>query len=188
MKQIGFILILASILLSFTFAGGSKKGHIIDNMGNRIQGTFGTITAKKVEFYHSDNPKKKVKYDAKDIQGFVIEDEGEEPLVFESVKFTSMADPFALSGNIFISVYKKGEKLGLYYLTTGQPEGEWAVKRFGTDENPISMSGKTLMWKKKGSEFFNGCPAVAKKIENGELGYKVEDLVKIYTEYENCGK
>ncbi|WMJ74671.1 hypothetical protein RCC89_16075 [Cytophagaceae bacterium ABcell3] len=187
MKSIWITCLLVTSLFSMAFGQDKRTtGHIIDSEGKIIEGKFGTVTAKKAVFYSNENLRKARTYKPKHIQGFVLNQENSQPLKFESVKFSSVVEPMMYSGDIFMGVISKGEKVNLYYLKIG--DGEFGVQRVGIDEKPVSMDGKRLFWKKKGAKFFEDCPSVAEKISNGELGVEADDIVKIVEEYENCDK
>ena len=169
MKSFGIIHIFLLVILLLAYKCSTAQDYVVTSKGDTVMGHVKTLfygTDKKVQLTGDD--KKKTVYPMFQVKAFRFKDE-----IYQPVK--------GPDGYTFMKLVKSGY-LSLYsYQLPNQVtfDGSYLLRRDGK-----GMDVPNLSFKKYMKNFLEDCPAVAEKIDNGELGKK--ELHKIIDEYNQC--
>ncbi len=169
MKQFSFIHILLFILMLVVYHCSHAQDFVVPVRGDTIKGAVrptGMGITQRVQITPEDGKKKS--FGVTEVRSFRYKDE-----VYHPVK--------GLDGYVFMKMLREGY-LSLYGF---QPANQTSYDgRFLSRRDGQGMEVPNLTFKKSISRFLADCPAVADKVDAGELGKR--DIELIVDQYNAC--
>ncbi|SKC86244.1 hypothetical protein [Ohtaekwangia koreensis] len=169
MKTFGIIHIILFFVLMLVYQCVSAQDYVVNVKGDTLTGSIKPLTFgpdKKVQVTSAD--KKKTVVPIFQVKAYSLKGE-----VYQPVK--------GPSGYTFMKLLKAGYVSLYAFQLENQTsyDGRFLLKRDGTGTEVPNLSFKKIT-----SRFFNDCPAIESKIEDGTYGKK--DLDTIIDEYNAC--
>jgi hypothetical protein len=169
MKQFSFIHILLLILMLVVYHCSHAQEYVVPLRGDTIKGAVrpvGMGMTQRVQVVGEDGKKKS--FGVVEVREFKSKDD-----VYRPIK--------GFNGYVFMKLIKDGY-LGLYGF---QPENQTNYDgRYLIRKDGVGLEVPNLTFKKTITRIISDCPAVTKKVEEGELGRR--DLETIVSEYNGC--
>lgn len=176
---------------------GDTLNGFIESQGRCQIGGIGSSNQNKCLFYANESDRKPTeKYGAKDLKGYQIAD-----MTYESITYSG---GLVKSASNFCLVIKRG-RISEYewystkdgFMTMNKNDNEtwekYDQRRYDTkhvfmhkDKKPWELQDYAFGFPKKMSAYIDDYPALSKKVEDKEKGYKmldVYDIIKEYNEY-----
>ncbi|HEY9006500.1 hypothetical protein [Ohtaekwangia sp.] len=169
MKTFGIIHILLFLILMLAYQCVSAQDYVITTKGDSITGTVKQLAfghEKKVQVTGAD--KKKQIFPLFHVKYFILKGERYQPVK-------------GPAGYAFMKLLKEGYVSLFAFQQENQTtyDGRFLLKRDGEGSEVPNLSFKKIM-----TRFFDDCPTVSAKIDEGNYGKK--ELLQIIDEYNAC--